>query len=61
MAAEAWPLKALRAHQRGGPDQLHFEEAPVPGPAAGEILVEVHAAAITPAELGWEALTTPPR
>ncbi len=29
------------------------EEAPVPALADGDVLVEVHAAAITPSELGW--------
>jgi hypothetical protein len=36
---------ALRAHQRGG--ALTYEEAPTPEPGAGEVLVAVHAAAIT--------------
>ena len=40
-------MKAMRAHHRGGPEQLVVEEAPVPAPAAGEVLVAVHAAAIT--------------
>jgi NADPH:quinone reductase-like Zn-dependent oxidoreductase len=47
-------MMALRAHQRGGPEQLIYEEAPVPGPGPGEVLVAVHAAAITFAELTWD-------
>jgi NADPH:quinone reductase-like Zn-dependent oxidoreductase len=51
-------MMALRAHARGGPEQLVFEQAPVPVPEAGEALVEVHAAAITFAELTWEETWT---
>jgi NADPH:quinone reductase-like Zn-dependent oxidoreductase len=47
-------MKALRAHRRGGPEVLVFEDAPLPTRAPGEVLVEVHAAAITFAELGWD-------
>ncbi|TVZ07464.1 NADP-dependent oxidoreductase [Trebonia kvetii] len=47
-------MMALRAHARGGPEQLVFERAPVPVPGPGEALVAVHAAAITFAELGWD-------
>jgi hypothetical protein len=47
-------MMALRAHARGGAEQLVFEQAPVPVPGAGEALVEVHAAGITFAELTWE-------
>ncbi len=44
-------MMALRAHTRGGPEQLVYEQAPVPVPQPGEALVAVHAAAITFAEL----------
>jgi NADPH:quinone reductase-like Zn-dependent oxidoreductase len=47
-------MKALRAHRRSGPEQLVVEPAPVPVPAAGEVLVAVHAAAITFDELTWD-------
>jgi NADPH:quinone reductase-like Zn-dependent oxidoreductase len=47
-------MMALRAHARGGPEQLVYESAPVPGPGPGEALVAVHAAAITFAELTWD-------
>jgi NADPH:quinone reductase-like Zn-dependent oxidoreductase len=46
-------MMALRAHRRGGPEVLVYESAPVPSVAPDEVLVEVHAAAITFAELGW--------
>jgi NADPH:quinone reductase-like Zn-dependent oxidoreductase len=47
-------MMALRAHSRGGPEVLVYESAPVPVPGPDEVLVEVHAAAITFAELTWE-------
>ena len=47
-------MRAVRAHRRGGPEELRLEEAPVPVPADGEVLVEVHAAAITYDELLWD-------
>ena len=47
-------MTALRAHRRGGPEVLVVERAPVPVPGAGEVLVAVHAAAITFDELTWE-------
>ena len=51
-------MMALRAHVRGGPEQLVFEQAPVPVPGSGEALVEVHAAGITFAELTWDLTWT---
>jgi NADPH:quinone reductase-like Zn-dependent oxidoreductase len=51
-------MKAVRAHRRGGPEQLVFEVAPRPEPARGEVLVAVHAASITPDELTWPATWT---
>jgi NADPH:quinone reductase-like Zn-dependent oxidoreductase len=47
-------MMALRAHARGGPEQLRYEPAPVPVPGPGEALVAVHAAGITLAELSWD-------
>ena len=44
---------ALRAHTRGGPEVLVFESALRPTPGNGEVLIAVHAAAITFAELTW--------
>jgi NADPH:quinone reductase-like Zn-dependent oxidoreductase len=51
-------MMALRAHARGGPEQLVYEQAPRPSPAPGEALVRVHAAAITFAELSWDLTWT---
>jgi NADPH:quinone reductase-like Zn-dependent oxidoreductase len=50
----AQTMMALRAHARGGAEQLVYEAAPVPVPGPGEALVAVHAAAITFAELTWD-------
>src|SRR5919201_3390266 len=47
-------MKAVRAHERGGPEVLRYEDAPVPEVGANEVLVEVHAAAVTPGELAWD-------
>jgi NADPH:quinone reductase-like Zn-dependent oxidoreductase len=46
-------MRALRLHERGGADRIVLEEAPVPAPAIGDVLVQVDAASITPTELGW--------
>jgi NADPH:quinone reductase-like Zn-dependent oxidoreductase len=47
-------MQAIRAHTRGGAEQLRLEQAPIPVPAADEALIEVHAAAITYDELLWD-------
>src|SRR5438132_3753989 len=44
-------MKAVRAHKRGGPEVLRYEDAPVPEVGANEVLVELNAAAVTPGEL----------
>jgi NADPH:quinone reductase-like Zn-dependent oxidoreductase len=46
-------MHAARAHARGGAEQLRFEDVPKPEPRAGEALIRVHAAGITPTELEW--------
>lgn len=47
-------MKALRAHARGGPEQLIFEDAPLPAtPSGADVCVQVTAAAITFDELTW--------
>lgn len=47
-------MTALYANSRGGPETLHIGQVPIPSPAENEVLVAVHAAAITFAELTWE-------
>ncbi len=51
-------MQALRAHSRGGPEVLVYEQACRPSAGHGEVLVEVHAAAITFDELTWDETWT---
>ncbi|MBX3303182.1 MAG: NADP-dependent oxidoreductase [Nitrospira sp.] len=46
-------MKAIRLHQVGGPESLRYEDAPKPIPKGTHVLVQVYAAAITPAEFAW--------
>ncbi len=47
-------MKALRAHARGGPERLVYEDAPTPPLRDGsDVLVRVTAAGITVDELTW--------
>lgn len=48
-------MKAVRIHQRGGPDGLVVEEAPAPYAATGDVIVQVHTAGLVPDELDWPA------
>jgi NADPH:quinone reductase-like Zn-dependent oxidoreductase len=41
-------MKAIALHEFGGPEVLRYEEAPIPEPKPGEVLVRVHAAGINP-------------
>src|SRR5260370_42296145 len=41
-------MKAIQAHEFGGPEVLKFEEIPAPKPAAAQVLVRVHAAGVNP-------------
>lgn len=41
-------MKAVQLHEFGGPDVLRYEDAPVPGLNAGEVLVRVHAVGLNP-------------
>src|ERR1700740_2918441 len=44
-------MKAMCAHQFGGPEQLKLEDAPEPQLQAGQIMIRVRAAGINPADL----------
>jgi NADPH:quinone reductase-like Zn-dependent oxidoreductase len=44
-------MKAARIHAQSGP--IVFEDAPHPMTGVGDLIVKVHAAAITPDELDW--------
>lgn len=46
-------MRALRLQERGGPEHLVEEEAGIPSPGIGDVLVRVHAASFTPTELEW--------
>lgn len=46
-------MNAIRLHAPGGPAGLVYEQIETPQPGAGEVLVRVHAAAITRDELDW--------
>ncbi|MFD9461131.1 NADP-dependent oxidoreductase [Streptomyces sp. NPDC060027] len=46
-------MSAIRLHGFGGPEVLRHEEAPVPEPGPGEVLVRVHAVGLNPPD--WYA------
>lgn len=56
-------MKAVRFHEYGGPDVLHYEDAPRPEPGPGEALVRVKAAGVNPIDWkirqGWLAKSSP--
>jgi len=41
-------MKAILVRQFGGPEALKLEEVPTPKPAAGQVLVRIHAAGVNP-------------
>jgi NADPH:quinone reductase-like Zn-dependent oxidoreductase len=41
-------MQAVRQHEFGGPEVLHYETAPRPGLQPGEVLVRVHAVSLNP-------------
>jgi NADPH:quinone reductase-like Zn-dependent oxidoreductase len=47
-------MKAIRIHEKGGPEVLIYEDAPRPALLPGDALVRVYASAITKDELTWD-------
>jgi NADPH:quinone reductase len=41
-------MKAIQVHEFGGPEVLKLEEIATPRPAAGQVLVRIHAAGVNP-------------
>ena len=52
-AASTQTMHAVRAHTRGGPERLVYEEAPLPTLLPGDALVRVRAVGISPGEFNW--------
>jgi NADPH:quinone reductase-like Zn-dependent oxidoreductase len=46
-------MRAVHLYQRAGPNRVRVEEHAQPAPQADEVLIRVHAAAVTPTELQW--------
>ncbi len=51
MRVKMMKAACLNAHE--GPERLVYQEVPCPQPGKGEVLVQVHATAITPTEINW--------
>ncbi len=45
-------MKAIRIHEYSGPEVLKYEDAPIPQPAADEVLVKVYATGVNP--IDWK-------
>ena len=48
-------MKAVILHQKGGPDELRYEDVPDPEPSDGELLIRVEAAGVNHIDLTWRA------
>src|SRR6266576_6138837 len=52
-------MKSILVREFGGPEVLKLEEVPTPRPAAGEVLVRIHAAGVNPYDIYMRAGTYP--
>src|SRR4051794_41027758 len=46
-------MRALHAYARNDPTRLVYEDAPRPTFTPGDVLIQVHACGVSPAELTW--------
>jgi NADPH:quinone reductase-like Zn-dependent oxidoreductase len=46
-------MNALRLYDSRGSEAVVLEEVPMPAPGTGEVLIRVHATAVTPGEVEW--------
>lgn len=51
-------MRLIRVHSRNGTEDMVYENAPIPRPGSGELLVRVGATGITPTELTWTSTFT---
>lgn len=51
-------MKAIRIHNSGGPEVLRYEDAPLPEPKVGEVLIRVFASSLNPAD--WQMIISNP-
>src|SRR6266404_1697340 len=49
--ANSQTMKAIVAHEYGGPEVLKYEDAPRPEPKENEVLIRVKAASINPVDV----------
>src|SRR5712671_6812989 len=50
-------MKAICLTVSGGPEALVYQDVSPPHPRASEVLVQVHATAVTPTEFSWYPTT----
>ncbi|MGH9446292.1 MAG: NADP-dependent oxidoreductase [Terriglobia bacterium] len=44
-------MNAIRIHEYGGPEVLKYEDAPLPTPAPGDVVIRVHATSVNPVDI----------
>ena len=52
-------MKAIQVHQFGEPEVLQLQEIPIPQPAAGQVLVRLHAIGVNPVDTYWRTGANP--